>query len=419
MAAGSARVDLDAQEVSWDGGSAHFEIDPDDEAPPAQRPRRDRPDAAEGRRDRRLRARRASAPAPSRRRSEPGMAKTIVTLPGDGIGPEVTAAAVEVLNALARRPHVRGAPRRRRVDRRARHRADRRGPRRRAARRTPCFLGAVGGPKWDTTDPDKPRPEQGLLGLRKRARPLREPAPGPPGAGARRREPAAPRGHRGHRPPRRPRAHRRHLLRREDAAPTTRATDLSVYTVAEIERIARIAFGAARRARLERRQGQRARDLAAVARDRRPRHADGVPRRRARARARRQRRDAARRRADALRRDPHREHVRRHPHRRGGDAHRLDRDAAERVARSARRARACSSPCTARRRTSRARAIANPLAMFLSAAMLLRHGFGFENEAAALESAVDRALDDGLRTHDLGGTATTAEATRAVLDHLR
>jgi 3-isopropylmalate dehydrogenase len=62
---------------------------------------------------------------------------------------------------------------------------------------------------------------------------------------------------------------------------------------------------------------------------------------------------------------------------------------------------------------------ANPLAMFLSGAMMLRHGLGFENEAAALESAVDRALDDGLRTHDLGGKATTADATRAVLAHLR
>ena len=29
------------------------------------------------------------------------------------------------------------------------------------------LLAAVGGPKWDTTDPDEPRPEQGLLGLRK------------------------------------------------------------------------------------------------------------------------------------------------------------------------------------------------------------------------------------------------------------
>jgi 3-isopropylmalate dehydrogenase len=63
--------------------------------------------------------------------------------------------------------------------------------------------------------------------------------------------------------------------------------------------------------------------------------------------------------------------------------------------------------------------IANPLAMFLSAAMMLRHGLGWENEAAALESAVDRALEDGLRTRDLGGTASTAEATEAVLAHLR
>jgi 3-isopropylmalate dehydrogenase len=29
------------------------------------------------------------------------------------------------------------------------------------------LIGAVGGPKWDTTDPDKPRPEQGLLNLRR------------------------------------------------------------------------------------------------------------------------------------------------------------------------------------------------------------------------------------------------------------
>jgi 3-isopropylmalate dehydrogenase len=63
--------------------------------------------------------------------------------------------------------------------------------------------------------------------------------------------------------------------------------------------------------------------------------------------------------------------------------------------------------------------VANPLAMFLSAAMMLRHGLGFENEAAALESAVDSALEDGLRTRDLGGKAGTADATRAVLDHLR
>jgi 3-isopropylmalate dehydrogenase len=38
-----------------------------------------------------------------------------------------------------------------------------------------------------------------------------------------------------------------------------------------------------------------------------------------------------------------------------------------------------------------------------------------ESEAGALESAVDKALDQGLRTRDLGGTASTAEATAAVL----
>jgi 3-isopropylmalate dehydrogenase len=61
---------------------------------------------------------------------------------------------------------------------------------------------------------------------------------------------------------------------------------------------------------------------------------------------------------------------------------------------------------------------ANPLAMFLSAAMMLRHGFALEAEASAIESAVDRALADGLRTRDLGGTDSTELATRAVLDHL-
>jgi 3-isopropylmalate dehydrogenase len=61
---------------------------------------------------------------------------------------------------------------------------------------------------------------------------------------------------------------------------------------------------------------------------------------------------------------------------------------------------------------------ANPLAAILSAALLLRHGLGMEAEAAAIESAVDRALDAGLRTADLGGSATTAEATEAVLANL-
>jgi 3-isopropylmalate dehydrogenase len=64
------------------------------------------------------------------------------------------------------------------------------------------------------------------------------------------------------------------------------------------------------------------------------------------------------------------------------------------------------------------RGIANPLAMILSAALMLRHGFGMEAEAAAVETAVDAALADGLRTADLGGDATTDSAVAAVLGKL-
>ena len=47
-----------------------------------------------------------------------------------------------------------------------------------------------------------------------------------------------------------------------------------------------------------------------------------------------------------------------------------------------------------------------------------RSGLGLEAQAAAVESAVDRALADGLRTRDLGGEAGTDAATSAVLAHL-
>jgi 3-isopropylmalate dehydrogenase len=56
--------------------------------------------------------------------------------------------------------------------------------------------------------------------------------------------------------------------------------------------------------------------------------------------------------------------------------------------------------------------------MFLSVALLLRHGLDLESEAAAVESAVERALDAGLRTADLGGEAGTAQATKTVLENL-
>lgn len=63
-------------------------------------------------------------------------------------------------------------------------------------------------------------------------------------------------------------------------------------------------------------------------------------------------------------------------------------------------------------------AMASPLATILSAALLLRHGLGMETEATAIEAAVDAALADGLRTPDLGGAAGMAAATGAVLTRL-
>ncbi len=47
--------------------------------------------------------------------------------------------------------------------------------------------------------------------------------------------------------------------------------------------------------------------------------------------------------------------------------------------------------------------IANPLATFLSAAMMLRHGLDRADDAEAVEAAVEAALARGLRTPDLAG----------------
>ncbi len=61
---------------------------------------------------------------------------------------------------------------------------------------------------------------------------------------------------------------------------------------------------------------------------------------------------------------------------------------------------------------------ANPLAMILSLAMMLRHSFGREAEAARIEAAVAQTLADGVKGADLGGTAGTAEVGSAVLARL-
>jgi 3-isopropylmalate dehydrogenase len=89
----------------------------------------------------------------------------ILLLPGDGIGPEIVAAARELLEQLGdfafEERLVGGAS----IDEYGTALTDEVLADCKAA--DAVLLGAVGGPKWDTTDPDAPRPEQGLLGLRK------------------------------------------------------------------------------------------------------------------------------------------------------------------------------------------------------------------------------------------------------------
>ncbi len=62
--------------------------------------------------------------------------------------------------------------------------------------------------------------------------------------------------------------------------------------------------------------------------------------------------------------------------------------------------------------------LANPLGTILSAAMLLRHSLGRDDLAAQIEAAVDRTISDGLRTKDLGGDVSTEAMTAAVLERL-
>ena len=92
-------------------------------------------------------------------------APRIIVLPGDGIGPEIVGATRLLLEALGEFEFderlLGGAS----IDANGTALTDEVLEACRAA--DAVLLGAVGGPKWDTTDPDAPRPEQGLLGLRK------------------------------------------------------------------------------------------------------------------------------------------------------------------------------------------------------------------------------------------------------------
>ncbi len=171
-------------------------------------------------------------------------APRIVALPGDGIGPEIVAAAQRLLESLGEFEFDERLMGGCSIDAHGTALTD---EVLEACRNADAvLLGAVGGPKWDTTDPDAPRPEQGLLGLRKgmglyaNLRPVR-PSPALVGSSPLREERIA---------------GTDLLVVREltggiyfgaSGRDGDSAHDTCEYTAAEIERIARTAFEAARR----------------------------------------------------------------------------------------------------------------------------------------------------------------------------
>jgi len=341
------------------------------------------------------------------------MTKKIALLPGDGIGPEITAPTVELLNKLGDftfEEHLFGGCS---IDA---HRTALSDEVEAACKRADAvLLAAVGGPKWDTTDPSQPRPEQGLLGLRKalglyaNLRPVR-PLPALYDASPLKRE----------------------VIEGTDLLVMRELTgglyfgrrgrdgdtayDTCIYSVEEIERIARAGFQAARRkvtsvdkanvlesSRLWREVVTRLHaeefpqvtlehvlvDNAAMQLVSNPADFDVIV-----------------------------------TENMFGD---ILSDEAAMLTGSIGLLPSASlggdgpglfEPVHGSAPDIAGQGVANPLAMFLSAALMLRHGLGMENEAATVESAVDRALAEGLRTRDLGGSATTDEAAQAVLNHL-
>jgi len=335
----------------------------------------------------------------------------IVALPGDGIGPEIMAAALRVLSEIGDfevdERLVGGAS----IDEHGVALADDVLDACRAS--DAVLLAAVGGPKWDSTDPGAPRPEQGLLGLRKELglfanlRPVR-PSPALLDAS----------------PLRRDRIEGTDLLvvreltggiyfgdrARRDGT----AHDTCVYTEGEIERIAEVGFKFARRkvtsvdkaniletSRLWREVVERVAakhdtelehllvDNAAMQLVSRPSDFDVIL-----------------------------------TENMFGD---ILSDEAAMLTGSIGMLPSASvgaggpglfEPVHGSAPDIAGTGKANPLAMFGSVAMMLRYGLDREDDAVKIESAIDRALEGGLRTADLGGDATTEDATEAILTNL-
>ena len=62
--------------------------------------------------------------------------------------------------------------------------------------------------------------------------------------------------------------------------------------------------------------------------------------------------------------------------------------------------------------------IANPISMILSVAMMLRDSFGRYEDANRIEDAVEATLAAGMLTRDIGGEASTKEMTEAIIERL-
>jgi 3-isopropylmalate dehydrogenase len=353
-------------------------------------------------------------------------APRIVLLPGDGIGPEIVGAARRLLDTLGEFEFSEELMGGCSIDAHGTALTDAVLDACRAA--DAVLLGAVGGPKWDTTDPDAPRPEQGLLGLRKgmglyaNLRPVR-PSPALIGAS----------------PLKEDRILGTDLLVvreltggiyfGDSGRDGDTAHDTCEYSAAEIERIARVGFGAARRR--------------AEASGREPR-VTSVDKANVLETSRLWREVVSRVAPDYP--DVTLDHLL------------VDNAAMQLVSRPAdfdvivtenlfgdilsdESAMLTGSlgmlpsaslgadgepglfePVHGSAPDIAGQGIANPLATFLSVAMMLRHGLGRPDEAARIDAAVDAVLDRGLRTPDLAGEGETAagtgEVTEAVLVEL-
>jgi 3-isopropylmalate dehydrogenase len=342
----------------------------------------------------------------------------IILLPGDGIGPEIVGATRRVLDALGEFDYdervIGGAS----IDADGVALTDEVLDACRAS--DAVLLGAVGGPKWDTTDPSAPRPEQGLLGLRKglglyaNLRPVK-PSPALLGASPLREERIA--------------GTDLLVVREltggiyfgESGRDGDRAHDDCAYTVAEIERIARVGFDAARR-----RSGRvTSVDKANVLETSRLWRETVV-------------------RVAAEYEDVELDHML------------VDNAAMQLVANPTRfdvivtenlfgdilsdeaamltgslgmlpsaslgaAGPGVFEPVHGSAPDIAGQGIANPLATFLSAALMLRHGLDMSTEADALDAAVEAVLQRGVRTPDLANgsdTVGTEEMTAAVLERL-